>query len=608
MMPGCTCTYSFPSRQSGAALLAFSLLLIVGTSYLLLKELNVNFIQLKQQQETRDVLEQSRQALIGYSVSYPDHHPGMGPGILPCPDRNKDGSAVANCSFSGQTTIGRFPWRTVGIPEPRDSHGETLWYVVADNFRTPPPGAINSETSGDLVVDGNTGTEIVALIIAPGAPVGNQERDHLEDDVLVEIDNYLEGDNANLDTLFVSIASGDFDDQVIFITREELMFAVEKRVLGEVFQTLDTYRTDHSAYPWLSTFTDPAASAFRAQLDDTATPKTGWQGHLPFHRTADTPGSSNRNPFQTAVSWAWNTDVGTATGSFSGTVTADCLRNVDCDDGLFPPIPTVDAASIDCRWVDDDPNDSIPPREIADCDPSGWITMTSITCDMGCGNSGTCSRSYHVEFPLYTGTSVTLGDPSSDAFRTRSVDRAGSLPVQNSAVQIVDTYSGPTVSSLCLLSETVTVGSGNINFTTSTTGSITTSKIHYDIDIDDGEIPEWFTTNDWHEHIYVAYPESESLPGSVTTSCTAGTDCLVVNGFLPDSDTRGVVVIAGDIISTTLGQDRSPGADITDYFELENADQNQMYQMSSIYELRNSMDTTDPNDDINDQLKILATP
>ena len=52
-------------------------------------------------------------------------------GELPCPDTDNDGFAEAACSTR---TLGRVPWRTLGIPEPRDTAGETLWYAVSLRF------------------------------------------------------------------------------------------------------------------------------------------------------------------------------------------------------------------------------------------------------------------------------------------------------------------------------------------------------------------------------------------------------------------------------------------------------------------------------------------
>ena len=255
-----------PGSESGAALLAFMLILIVGTSYLLVNKLNANLITVYGQERTRIALSQAKQALIGYAVTYPDNvNSTEGPGYLPCPDTDNNGEAEGNCSFPN-TVIGRFPYKTLETEELTDASGQRLWYALSENFRyglykTVP---LNSESpsSAQLLVNGID--DIVAVIIAPGAVVGNQERDPSETVIANEIQQYLEGDNNDFDANYVTTANTDFNDVVEFITREELMTAVEKRVLGEVKMALTGYFTDASAgnnvaYPWLTPFADPKA-------------------------------------------------------------------------------------------------------------------------------------------------------------------------------------------------------------------------------------------------------------------------------------------------------------------------------------------------------------
>ena len=84
--------------------------------------------------------------------------------------------------------------------------GQGLWYALSDNFRNSPKlEPLNSETEGQLSVDGNN--DIVAVIIAPGAPIGNQSRDPADTNILTEISNYLETENNDLDLDFISIES-----------------------------------------------------------------------------------------------------------------------------------------------------------------------------------------------------------------------------------------------------------------------------------------------------------------------------------------------------------------------------------------------------------------
>jgi len=248
--------------QKGAALLAFMLVLIVASTYYLVTKLNANLQIAAGEQQTREALDMARQALIGYAVSYPDQiNAAEGPGYLPCPDTDKDGDAEGNCSIASNTIIGRLPYKTLEISRLRDSSGQELWYALSENFRYGPNKLIplNSESpaSAELFIN-NTG-DIVTVIIAPGEPLNSQNRDPAEIDHLAEIANYLDGDNADLDTAFVTRAAGDFNDVITVITRTDLMRAVEKRVLGEAARILAEYEGIYGAYPWLTPFADPKA-------------------------------------------------------------------------------------------------------------------------------------------------------------------------------------------------------------------------------------------------------------------------------------------------------------------------------------------------------------
>src|SRR6185295_4229955 len=101
----------------------------------------------------------------------------------PCPDITNTGTAGGSCSNGGGTTIGRLPWKTLGLPDLRDASGERLWYAVTDSFKNNPAvGTLNSDSRGGITVrdrNGNVvndGTDVgtftrsgaIAIIIAPG--------------------------------------------------------------------------------------------------------------------------------------------------------------------------------------------------------------------------------------------------------------------------------------------------------------------------------------------------------------------------------------------------------------------------------------------------------
>jgi hypothetical protein len=131
-----------------------------------------------------------------------------------------------------------------------------LWYAVSDNFKNTMPDdtVLNSETPGLINVDG--ANDIVAVIIAPGTPVAGQNNRPSIDKA-----DYLEGTNADNDaSAFATSGGGEFNDQLVTITRQELMTVVEKRVINEVRAVLENYRNQYGAYPWMTPFADPKAN------------------------------------------------------------------------------------------------------------------------------------------------------------------------------------------------------------------------------------------------------------------------------------------------------------------------------------------------------------
>ncbi len=250
--------------QSGAALLAFLLVFIIGGSFFLLRDLNANISkQSYRNQLTFNALKQAKEALIGYAVRYPEQNTtDKGPGWLPCPSAVIDpadvdyGKARSGCATSTNTNTGLLPWKTLGVNQLYDSNGENLWYALSDAYRNTQATSVklNSETKGQISVDALD--DVVAVVMAPGAPIDayNQNRPSIDPA------DYLEGENATTgDNLFSFTPTADANDIVVTITRRELMQAVERRVLGDVRNVLKRYHNNYGKYPWLSNFANPRA-------------------------------------------------------------------------------------------------------------------------------------------------------------------------------------------------------------------------------------------------------------------------------------------------------------------------------------------------------------
>jgi hypothetical protein len=286
-----------------------------------------------------EALASAKQALIAWAATHPDT-----PGLLPFPDRNDDGTydGAADCISPGPVAaghlLGRFPIRgeqagagcttTIAMSvEFADSAGQRLWYAVSRNLvRGGAGGPINPDL-GDLAaqpwisVRDQTGAvispRVAAVIIAPGPSLSGQNRGTIDTDPLVEYPRYLESITIGPDTFSNADADGclddnvgcgvpeaedfiiypntadTFNDRLVFITVDELMRAVEDRVLGEAAQALKFYRGLGDIYPWLAPFTDPRPKTQGFATGGTATSLTDIDAN--FLTAAVVPGDLVRN-------------------------------------------------------------------------------------------------------------------------------------------------------------------------------------------------------------------------------------------------------------------------------------------------------------------------
>lgn len=208
------------------------------------------------EQKTQAVLAEAKAALIAWSVLQGDIGTGTNPrpGTLPCPDTNNSGTLSTSCSAPGGTTIGRLPWKTLGIEDLRDADGERLWYALSSNFRRPGLNntSINSDTRGNLQLyasDGISlltlpGEELAAIVFSAGLPLAGQDRGAGPNIAANYLDHANSRDNASATGPFITgpikNAQGEIilNDRLITISAQELISAIEKRALKEAQKAL----------------------------------------------------------------------------------------------------------------------------------------------------------------------------------------------------------------------------------------------------------------------------------------------------------------------------------------------------------------------------------
>ncbi len=301
--------------QSGAALLVFLLLIVVSASTLLITKLNASIKHSPYNPQISLSLNEAKEALISWAVNHP-----FNPGTLPMPDRNGDGDydGDGDCFNGGpignNLLLGRLPWRD--YPGPckdaaslfglriypgittdldTDKFGRVLWYAVSVNlvYETSAypfisPALVNKPTGWITLrdVNGNVISNRVAFVVlAPGpalSPYANcdalvyagQDRSgaapaaaNYLDSVTIGGTTYSNSDadqdfiiytNSNLTTGGSTLEKCDvFNDQLVYVTIDDLIDAVSKRVLNETTNFLSQYHNTYGVLPWLSPYADP---------------------------------------------------------------------------------------------------------------------------------------------------------------------------------------------------------------------------------------------------------------------------------------------------------------------------------------------------------------
>ena len=285
-----TSVHAAARKQRGLALLVV-LLIAMG---LLAGMLAIGFAgdlmrQNQSQKKTADALAQAKDVLIGRAVS-DDNRPGS----LPCPDTDDDGTAELFSGSSCPSYIGRLPWRTLGLPEPRDAGSERLWYMLSSRFRDNAAiEPLSTDTLGNVTVySGNSSTllttQAVAVVFAPGGPLGGQARSSTLTAICplggatvaqsLCVSNYLETasgiNNATASGPYISATpTASFNDRLLVITTAELMTPVEKRAATEILALLQAYRSSIACdcYPWADNWdgaSNYGTTRGRVPLDD----------------------------------------------------------------------------------------------------------------------------------------------------------------------------------------------------------------------------------------------------------------------------------------------------------------------------------------------------
>lgn len=244
--------------QQGAALIFIAIILALTITAYAIKSYNSVELQSQAELATGRALSEAKTAILGWSVTRNN------PGQLPCPeDITKIGELTEGVEQGSCTlpAIGRLPWKTLGIGDIRDGHGDKLWYAISNGFRIKP---INSSTLAQLSVDGNSNAA-VAIVFSSGTPINGQSRAVVTSTSPPDVSQYLELDNNNGDANFVTTGAENlFNDRLLTISHAELFGLVSKRILrtirGDTTEGLIHFYNTQTHYPYADTNNDGVAN------------------------------------------------------------------------------------------------------------------------------------------------------------------------------------------------------------------------------------------------------------------------------------------------------------------------------------------------------------
>lgn len=243
-------------RENGAALLLTLLVLTLFSLGLLLQDLR--HAQLSQHHARLHLdqltLHHAREALLGSAVSYRDTHANEVHGYLRCPELSGNkGESASPCGSRDVSSLGRLPWKTLGLPVLRDHAGECLWYVVAGRAKNNPKTTLlNWDTPGQFVLrdesdnilaGSNPHDQPWAVIFSAGFAIDQQSRAADADSAAGECGGsklasaYLEsidGDGASLGsaqaiTTIRLTATQDNNDRAVWLNSHDIFQRVMRR-------------------------------------------------------------------------------------------------------------------------------------------------------------------------------------------------------------------------------------------------------------------------------------------------------------------------------------------------------------------------------------------
>lgn len=314
-------THSIKQTQRGAVFIIMLVILVMGVAAILVTSLSKVALHTERDRTSSDLLSQAKDVVIGYALNGTGgaQRPGdlLYPDVLSETPPNYDGNTEGGCLNSLQANglppissgasmrcLGRLPWKVFNMPitspSENDSTGFMPWYAISANMVDTGITPFNSELLSSAPhpwltvrdMKGNVLSNRVAFIIfAPGAALPGQSRPSsplgganqyldsisvpatcaapcvpgtynnfdMDDDFIMGDEHRWIDDPANPGRQ-IEDSSYHFNDKLLYVTIDDLMPLIEKRIAREVKSCLDVYAADSTntshRYPWAASATD----------------------------------------------------------------------------------------------------------------------------------------------------------------------------------------------------------------------------------------------------------------------------------------------------------------------------------------------------------------
>ena len=242
-------------NQEGITLILFVFMLGLAITAFTMKLFSVSNLKAQRNIKSTVALDKAKTAVIANVVTGLS---GSGLGQFPCDEDTSliglatEGQAKGTCN--GTPVLGRFAWRSLNTGDLRDGNTDKIWYALSAGYRATP---VNSDTVPALTVNG-VANKAIAIFFSPGTFLPGQSRPLPTGTTPPLVSDYLELENSNGDNVFsLASPSSNFNDQAILIEPDNIYPLLEKRVLKEFKNFLNTYKATWGAFPYPSTFSNP---------------------------------------------------------------------------------------------------------------------------------------------------------------------------------------------------------------------------------------------------------------------------------------------------------------------------------------------------------------